>query len=203
VLSGSVVVQARNLLRTGVAVYTTDALGRLLARHLPAVTFADLAVHFECVATSIERAAEHWFADGPLVDAVLASAATPGLFPPVRIGAEHYVDGGVVNSIPVSRAVAHGARCIYVMHVGRVERPLTPPTRPWEVGFVAFELARRHRLAHDLAHLPPGVEVHLLPTGAARATRRSDLRYWDVAGTVQRMRAAYDASSRYLEAAAT
>ena len=67
---------------------------------------------FQCVAASIERAAEHWFDRGLLADVVLASCAVPGILPPVPIDGEHFIDGGIVNSIPVSRAVALGARKI-------------------------------------------------------------------------------------------
>src|ERR687893_357868 len=74
-------------------------------------------------AVAAESAAEHWFTEGPIVDAVLASCAVPGLLPPVQVGDEHFLDGGIVNSIPVGREVARGAHTIYVMHVGRIERP--------------------------------------------------------------------------------
>ena len=128
-------------------------------------TFAELEIPFQCVAASIERAAEHWFSDGDLIDAVLASCAVPGLLPPVEIDGEHYLDGGLVHSIPVGRAVALGADTIYVLHVGRIDRPLRPPDKPWEVAQVAFEIARRHRFAADLAALPPDVTLHVLPAG--------------------------------------
>jgi len=147
-------------------------LRRLLAAALGEnATFADLAVPFRCCAASIERAAEHWFSSGPLVDAVLASASVPGLLPPAEIGGEHFVDGGIVNSIPVGEAVLAGAKRIFVLQVGRIERPLSPPRRPWEIAQVAFEIARRHRFAREMATLPAGVEVHVLPTGGlARST---------------------------------
>ena len=45
-----------------------------------------------------------------MVDAVLASAAVPGLLPPVEIGGEHFIDGGIVNCIPVDRAVRSARR---------------------------------------------------------------------------------------------
>ena len=157
---------------------------------------------FQCVAASIERAAEHWFADGPLVDAVLASAAVPGLLPPVEIGGEHFIDGGIVNSIPVSRAVTLGARRIFVLHVGRLDRPLEPPRWPWEVGLVAFEIARRHRFLGDLAALPEGVDVHVLPTGQQdppRYTDLSQLRYRDTSSAAARIAQAHEATARYLD----
>ena len=135
---------------------------------------------------------------------LLASCAVPGILPPVEIGGEHYIDGGIVNSIPVSRAVTLGAQRIFVLQVGRVEQALRPPRRPWEVGLVAFEIARRHRFAHDLNSLPEGIELHVLPTGGSAAPA-----YNDLAGQLQLRRpagapegwidAAYRASLRYLE----
>lgn len=179
-------------------------LRQLLERTLDGTTdFADLAVPFRCCAASIERAAEHWFTTGPLVQAVLASTAVPGLLPPVRIGDEHFLDGGLVNSIPISEAVACGATTIWVLHVGRLERPLTVPRRAVEVAQVAFEVARRHRFARDVASLPDGIELHVLPTGGGRP---GDDRAWavpslkDVRG---RMFRAYTASQAYLATVAS
>ena len=82
-------------------------------------------MRFQVCAASIERAAEHWFDSGPLVDAVVASAAVPGLLPPAKIGDEHFLDGGIVNSIPLGRAVQLGATRVFVLQVGRIERPLS------------------------------------------------------------------------------
>jgi NTE family protein len=175
-----------------------------LAGVLPVQRVEELQVPFQCVAASIERAAEHWFTEGPLAEVVLASCAVPGVLPPVRVGEEHFLDGGIVNSIPVNRAYTLGARSIYVLQVGRLEQSLKPPRWPWEVGLVAFEIARRHRFAHDLHAVPNGVEVHVLPTGGSAAPAYNDvsapLRLRRIAATVQRqMDSAYEASLRYLE----
>jgi NTE family protein len=193
--------RAIKLARSGTHLHSIEPLRRMLTDTLPATEFADLAVPFQCVAASIERATASWFAEGPLVPAVLASCAVPGLLPPVEIGGEHYFDGGLVNSIPVGRAVQLGATCVYVMQVGRVENPLKAPKRPWEVGLVAFEIARRHRFHEEMSQLPNGVTVHVLPTGGKpRAPDLSQFRYRDksmVAGIIEQ---AYEASSGYLGA---
>jgi NTE family protein len=132
----------------------------------------------------------------------MASAAVPGLLPAVKIDGEHFLDGGIVNSIPVARAVELGAATIYVLHVGRLERPLEPPRWPWEVGLVAFEIARRHRFVGDLERLPDDVTVHVLPTGQTDPPRYSDLsqlRYRDVSQVADAIARARDATARYLE----
>ena len=184
--------------------HSPDPLRRLLGRAIGEEReFADLKVPFHCCAASIERAAEHWFGPGSeervsVVDAVIASASVPGLLPPARIGNEHFVDGGIVNPIPVGRAVELGASQIFVLQVGRIERTLSPPRRPWEVAMVAFEIARRHRFAREMAGLPPGVEVHVLPTGGGEPRDDSPLAYRDMAAVGRRISRAYTASRRYL-----
>jgi predicted acylesterase/phospholipase RssA len=90
-------------MRRRTSLHGNDTLRRLLRDRLPAQRFEDLAVPFECVAASIERAREHWFSTGDLIEPILASCALPGVFPPVRIGDEHFFDGGLVNSIPLAR----------------------------------------------------------------------------------------------------
>lgn len=202
VLGGSVFSRMVELVRTGTALHGNGALRRLLTDRLPARTFEELTVPFECVAARIEGAREHWFHSGDLVEAVLASCALPGVFPPVRIGDEHFLDGGLVNSIPLGRAVQGGADTVWVLHVGRVEQELTVPRYPWEVGFVAFEIARRHRFHTDLALVPEHVTVHLLPTGQppGRAATWENLRYRDGRRIGRRAEQAYRATRDYLAA---
>jgi NTE family protein len=202
VFAGSVLVRLATLARTRTHLHDGEALRALLAQAIPVERIEDLAVPFQCVAASIERACEHWFIEGPVVDAVLASSSVPGLLPPVLVGGEHFIDGGIVNSIPVRRAVELGAKRIFVLHVGRLDRPLEPPRWPWEVAMVAFEIARRHRFVGDLASLPPDVEVHVLTTGQVDPPRYSDLsqyRYRDASQVADRIAAAREASARYLE----
>ncbi len=192
------------LARTGTHLQSFEAVRRRLIEVLPAERVEDLTVPFQCVAASIERAAEHWFDSGSLAEVLLASCAVPGLLPPIRIGSEHFIDGGIVNSIPVSRAVALGAKRIYVLQVGRLEQALKPPRWPWEVGLVAFEVARRHRFAHDLTSLPESVDLHVLPTGGSVAPAYNDisaqLRVRRVARSLERqIESAYEASMHYLE----
>ena len=200
VFSGSLLRRAGTLAKTRTHLHPFGPLRHLLREALPVERIEDLAVPFQCVAASIERAAEHWFTEGPLADAVLASCAVPGLLAPVRIGGEHFLDGGLVHSIPVGRAVALGATTVYVLQVGRVEQPLRPPRRPWDVGLVAFEIARRHRYAADMASVPDSVTVHVLPVGEEppRYDSTKALRYRDLRAVGPRVDRAYEASLAYL-----
>src|SRR6202008_1060064 len=202
VLDGSLIRRVAEVVLRRTSLHGNAALRRMLRDRLPAQTFEDLAVPFECVAASIERAREHGFSTGDLIEPVLASCALPGVFPPVRIDDEHFFDGGLVNSIPLDRAVARGADTIWVLHVGRVEEKLAPPRFLWEVAFVAFEISRRHRFHGDLERVGSEITVHVLPTGFPQrpASTWSNLRYRDTRRITRRAELAYDATREYLEA---
>lgn len=202
IFSGSVLSGASNLVRTRTSLQSNQPLRRLIEKMLPA-TFEDLEIPFQCVAASIERAAEHWFKEGPLVDAILASSAVPGILPAVKLDGEHFIDGGIVNSIPIGRAVELGATEIFVLHVGRIERPLSAPKNPWQVGMVSFEVARRHRFARDMASLPEGVTAHVLPSGETEPPRYDSLgqlRYKNFKSVLRHIRLAHEATATYLDA---
>jgi NTE family protein len=202
ILDGSLIRRAAELVRRRTSLHGNDIIRQLLRDRLPAHRFEDLAVPFECVAASIERAQEHWFTTGDLIEPILASCALPGVFPPVRIGDEHFFDGGLVNSIPLERAVARGADTVWVLHVGRLEEELVAPRYLWQVAFVAFEISRRHRFHNDLERVGSEVTVHVLPTGLPQrpAATWSNLRYRDTGRIARGAQLAYDATRRYLEA---
>ncbi len=197
---GSLLDQVKTLARTGTHLHDNAQLRKLLTDVLPVERIEDLAVPFECVAASIEQATVHYFSEGPLVDAIMASSAVPGLLAPVEIDGEHFLDGGLVASIPLDRAINLGATTIYVLQVGRIEEPLIAPTKPWEVAMVAFEISRRHRFAESLRSLPDDINVHVLPTGDPKSFK--DLRQYRQGGAddvERRIALSRQASHEYLE----
>jgi len=201
ILNESFVARVANVARHRIHLHSNEPLRAMLDDWVPVRRFRETLVPFECVAACIETSAEHWFHDGLLVDAILASSAVPGLFPPVEINGRHFIDGGVVNSIPVSRAVELGATEVYIMHVGHVDATLRVPRHAWDVAFVAFEIARRHRFHHDMHELPSHVTAHVLPTGDVELQRFNDpakLRY-NHRGSIRRdIERAREATAVYL-----
>ncbi|WP_040493033.1 patatin-like phospholipase family protein [Ilumatobacter nonamiensis] len=192
--------QLRNLVRLAPSLITHDAFEDWLEDQLPARRFEDLRIPFECVAASIERAAETWFRSGPLMPPLLASSSIPGLFPPVEVNGEHFYDGGLVNSVPISRAIELGATTLYVLQVGRVEQRLSVPKRWYEAGLVAFEISRRHRFATLHDQLPEGVTVHLLPSGnTLEPDDKRQLNWSDFSDTDALMANARAATTTYLD----
>ncbi|MBF9029827.1 patatin [Rhodobacterales bacterium HKCCE3408] len=69
----------------------------------------DLPIPFTAVATDLETGREVWLRDGPILPAVRASSAIPGLLAPQQLGGRWLVDGAVTNPVPVTVARATGA----------------------------------------------------------------------------------------------
>ena len=77
----------------------------------------DLPIRFAAIATEVRTGHEIWLTHGRLVEALRASYALPGIFPPVRIGGRWLVDGALVNPVPVSAARALGARVVIAVNL--------------------------------------------------------------------------------------
>lgn len=182
----------------GESIHQNGGLRRVIEQLLPVRTFEELALPFQCVATDVDAAAEHWFTTGDLIAPLLASAALPAVLPMVTIDGVRYLDGGIVNDVPVVRAVELGATHIYVLHTGSFDRPQPEPKRPIDVALQAYWIARRNRFRRDLAAIPPEVEMTVLPTGETPT-----LTYRDLTHTGQLISVAYLASNDFLEGRAT
>ena len=180
--------------RRGEAIHSSDRFRGVLEGMLKVERFEDLRVPFQCVATDVHAAHEVWFSTGRLVEPVLASAALPGILPAVEIDGVRYLDGAIVNDVPISRAIALGATTVYVLHCGTIDRPRPEPKRPLDVVVQAYWIARRHRFKRDLEQLPPWVEAIVLPTGDTPS-----LRYNDFTHSGELMLAAHTASQQFLD----
>ncbi len=100
-------------------------LERLLRDYLSDTNIEDLPVPFRTVTTELATGHEIWLREGPLIDAMRASYALPGVLAPVEIDERWLVDGALVNPVPVSVCRAMGARLVIAINlnadqIGRV-----------------------------------------------------------------------------------
>jgi NTE family protein len=144
------------------AVYPIEGLRRLVRSYLRFERLEDSPVPLTVVATRLADGVEEWLTKGPALEAVLASAALPAIFPSVEIDGRRYVDGGVVNNTPLSVALAAGARRVYVLLCSGVEIRTLDYERPYEAMLVGFGLSIRARLRRELAAVPEDVDVVVL-----------------------------------------
>ncbi len=87
-------------------------LAERMAVHLDGARIENLSKPLVCVATEISTGHEIWLSRGPLIDAIRASYALPGIFEPVRVGSRLLVDGALVNPVPVPVCRAFEADCV-------------------------------------------------------------------------------------------
>jgi NTE family protein len=87
---------------TGAGLIAGSRLAATLDRHMHGMTIEQLPANFISVCTDIRTGHEIWLHDGPLIEALRASYALPGVFAPIVHGGRHLVDGALVNPVPVS-----------------------------------------------------------------------------------------------------
>lgn len=156
---------ARAALRGG-ALFSPDPFRVLLERELPYADIERAAVPLRIIATAFEDGAEVVFGSGSVIDAILASTALPGVFPPHEVDGLLYLDGGLVDHVPLQPAIDAGADTIYVLSVGF---PCPPPenhrsARAVLMHSVGILLSQRVRL--DGANLPghnPAIRIVNIP----------------------------------------
>ena len=100
---------------------------------------------------------------GPAVEAILASAAVPGIFPTVAIDGVPLMDGAVAANTPLELAVKLGASRIFVLPTGYACALERPPSGTVARGLHAITLLIAWQLIRDLERLPKEIDVHLAP----------------------------------------
>src|SRR6266536_107425 len=171
-----------------------DRLEALLARHITAADLEETLTPAHVVTTDATTGFPTVFSSGPALPALLASAALPGLFPPVELDGRLLIDGGVAADIPILQAEEAGATISYVLPMAS-----TGPTQSRGAVQNAV-LATRHmlrRITADDVALARG-QVHVLPTPTTASPNPLDFSH-----TAQLIRDAYNATTSWLSAQAT
>lgn len=138
-------------------------LQRLIQQNLPYRDIADFPIPLHVVATEVLTGLEVVLARGDAVQAVLASAAIPGVFPPVRVGNHLLMDGGVVDNTPVSLAVRLGAERVYVLPTGYACALHSAPSSALGMALHAVTLTIEQRLINDVERYESECELHVIP----------------------------------------
>ncbi len=95
-------------------------------------SFDDLPIPFRCVATDLVSEKPYVFDDGSLAEAMRSSMSIPAFFSPVRDGSHLFVDGGLLDNLPVDIAQQMGANIVIAVHLKTA--PLNPNTALSSVG---------------------------------------------------------------------
>ncbi|MBI2889447.1 MAG: patatin-like phospholipase family protein [Nitrospirae bacterium] len=137
----------------------------IIASVLPDVKIEDLSVPFAVVATDLVKGEEVVLTKGPLRQAVAASAAIPGLLPPIRLDGRTLVDGGWIDQVPIRPAYRLGAEFVLAVDVGEELDRVTELGHSLEIINRANFVARKRLMRllceeADLLWRPTMPEVH-------------------------------------------
>lgn len=150
-----------------------EGMERVAEQVLRAETFEDLAVPLAAVTLDLDTGARRVLDSGSLLPALLASAAIPGLFPPVTVDGHVLVDGGAVANVPVLEALDRGARSMVVLDC-TVPGPPGAHRTAAEVVTRVVTVQQRVQLEAALSRVTAAVPVVVLDAPAPRSVSRFD-----------------------------
>jgi NTE family protein len=129
--------------RLGLA--SNHRLADIIERVFDSQHFEDMKVPLAVVATDLVSGDPVVFCQGPLVEAIRASCAYPGLFEPVQIGTRYFADGGLVAPVPTQAARQLGASLVVGVSLGTQEGNRTAPKNIFQVVARAVSAAQKHQ----------------------------------------------------------
>jgi NTE family protein len=174
--------------------FPDSGLRRLISEHLTVGDLEDAVTPLHVVATDVFSGRDVRLSSGPLMDALLASAAIPGVLPPVQWQGRQLVDGGVTNNVPLDHAAALGATRIFVLAAGAACELDEAPRSALAMALYATGLLIGQRLSRDVAAVPPGTEVHLLPPPCPLTIQPTDFSH-----ASELIELGYENAARYLD----
>ena len=194
VFPGGLLAQVRTLQHTKTHLFPSTGLAGVIGDFMGAdITFADLALPFAAIAMDIATTRPHVLRDGPLLPALLASAAIPGIFPPVQLGALRLYDGGLVANVPMRQALAMGARSLVVLDCNFPGHTPDPPETIAEVLFYTAMVTMRSQAVFEAPLAAADVPVIYLHGPEPHRVSPLDFRH-----TGMLIEAAYEAARSFL-----
>ena len=151
-----------------------SGLRRLVRTHMSFERLEESEVPLHVIATDVLRGEEVRLSEGPLLDAVMASAAIPGVLPAVNWNDRELIDGGVANNAPISQALELGANEIYVLATGAPCELDEAPRGALPMLIYATGLLVGRRLAEDVAALCDDANVVVLPPPCPLSVQPTD-----------------------------
>jgi NTE family protein len=142
---------------------SSESFRRLVDAHLPYRRLEDAAIPVHLVATEVLSGQEVLLSSGDAVDAVLASAAIPAVFPAVAVDGTLLWDGGIADNAAISQALALGAHRVFVLPAGVACALDAPPRGALASALHALTVLIQRRLIVEVAFLADRAELHVLP----------------------------------------
>jgi NTE family protein len=154
---------ANVVLRRGY-IFDNYALRALLERYIPYKRLEEAAIPVHIVATDMLSGEEVVLSRGPVVEAILASAAIPGIFPSVSIDGRDLVDGAIADNTPISAAIRLGATRLIVLPTGFACALREPPKGAAARAMNAISQLVSRQLVRDIEHYADKAQIYVAPS---------------------------------------
>ena len=156
--------------------FSNEFLRRLIADHAVEDNFADTRIPLYVTATNFLTGRKHVFSTGQVSQAVLASTAIPGVFGPIEVDGERYLDGGVVANLDLETAVALGAKEILAIDLSHC---FELPEARNVAGVITrtVDIVMRERVERDMALLSRRARITLVQPEVEEGGSVGDLRH--------------------------
>jgi NTE family protein len=145
-------------------IFSNHALRRLLETHIRYGRLENAAIPLHVIACDLLTGNEVRLSKGPVIEAVLASAAIPGVFAPVAFEGRKLIDGGVANNTPISSAVHLGAKRIVVLPTGFACALRSAPRGSAALAMHSIGLLVSRQLVVDIEHYASRADICVVPT---------------------------------------
>lgn len=138
-------------------------LRRLIREHIQFTDLELATTPFHTVSSDVLTGRSVRLSTGSAVDAIAASAAIPGIFPPVPVDGRLLIDGGAVQNLPIREAVDLGADTVWVLPTGASCPISQPPSSALEMMLRGLQLALNAQMAAEIAACEGLVDLRLVP----------------------------------------
>jgi NTE family protein len=172
-----------------------ERLRALIDDNIEFVELEQAPIPFHLIATDLLSGREVRLSHGDALEAVMASAAIPGVFAPVEWDGRKLIDGGVSNNAPIAHAIELGAERAYVLPTGSACDLPDPPHGALAMLLHAMSVLVTHRLLVEVEALREHAELIVLPPPCPPATTPIDFSHTD-----ELIRQGYAGSRAYLDA---
>jgi len=138
-------------------------LREMLGTNVPFARLEDSKIPLTVVATDALNGEEVLLTSGDAIDAIVASASLPAIYPPVEIDGRLLVDGAIINNTPITAAIEAGATDVWVLSTGYSCDLVTAPETAIAAALHAVSLMVQRRFVLEMEASTYTVPIRLIP----------------------------------------
>lgn len=161
---GGWVSQVKQLMATRNSLFPNNRLAALISQVSHVTCIEEMPIPFGALATALDTFHGVLFTAGNLQLALMASAAIPGIYPPVEIQNRLFVDGALTAHVPLKAALLMGAKSLVVLDAGEICHQKRTPRHSAELLLATMHVAMRQRVRVEAPAIAQQVPVLYLPT---------------------------------------